>query len=511
MKQIPLLRPYTSRLLLLPLIALLTMLLLVLAISALRDERATIAIRIIEQQQRLEQLADQVESAITDRIQQIERAAQREVASSLRDAAGNPPCAAAFGCSGISGDLIEAVAAYRADGQRLQTQASSSLNFGSEFLPLDAHANNIKKTLSSFNADNGAGWVDPLPGRNSRPYCWREDNGPDFCVLVRMGRLISAVLTPAIETVPWPEDAIINVVGAQAAELLPAKSSEPFRVPHVEKMLPSPFKDFRIQVSQASGFHATSNTIFYFVSAALLAALATGFTAAAYWLHRRSVSSVETRMLSIANVSHSLRTPLTNLKLYAELIERNADSARTVRGYAEIIIAEAGRLAAVIENVLEIGRAGEGYRPTKRVAVPDEIVRSILESFRMAQADASNNDNFNVGDPLLMDVDGFEQILNNIIDNAQKYAPGSSLDITTRFDGSFVYLVLRDYGPGPGDDGDDTSAAYRRRAGSVARGFGLGLAACGQIAAQNNGTLKVESAMPGCRVTVTLAATPAQG
>ena len=169
---------------------------------------------------------------------------------------------------------------------------------------------------------------------------------------------------------------------------------------------------------------------------------------------RRQWANARKKTTFVSNVSHELKTPLTSIRMYAELLEsrRVTDRGKQQR-YLDIIAKESRRLTRLVENVLDFARLEQGrkrYRMQPLALAPfiDECISA--QSLRLAEA------GFAVHSPppespvyVRADRDALKQIFLNLIDNSMKYAPqGHRLDLTVEQEGSLVIIRFRDYGPG---------------------------------------------------------------
>ena len=133
----------------------------------------------------------------------------------------------------------------------------------------------------------------------------------------------------------------------------------------------------------------------------------------------------------VSNVSHELKTPLTSIRMFSELLAegRVADTAKQ-RSYLNIITAEAGRLTRLINNVLDFSRMERGekkynFQPCDLVAV----VRGIEQTFRPHLEAGGFKFICELPDvpvPVRGDADALSQVIVNLLSNAEKYSPGSA-------------------------------------------------------------------------------------
>jgi signal transduction histidine kinase len=129
----------------------------------------------------------------------------------------------------------------------------------------------------------------------------------------------------------------------------------------------------------------------------------------------------------VSNVSHELKTPLTSIRMFSELLAegRVADQAKQ-RSYLNIISAEAARLTRLINNVLDFSRMESGekkyhFQPCDLT----EVVRTTTETFRPhLEAGGFRFDCELPSSPISVrgDADALSQIIVNLLSNAEKYS-----------------------------------------------------------------------------------------
>lgn len=155
----------------------------------------------------------------------------------------------------------------------------------------------------------------------------------------------------------------------------------------------------------------------------------------------------------VSNVSHELKTPLTSIRMYAELLADNkAQTAETVKQYLSVIVTESERLTRLVNNVLDFGRLEQKRRTyhceilvlADYVSAAVEPMRGIVESADMKLVVKNEADAH-----VLADRDALNQVLVNLIDNACKYASeGKEITITSGIEGSKAFVRVADRGPG---------------------------------------------------------------
>ena len=178
----------------------------------------------------------------------------------------------------------------------------------------------------------------------------------------------------------------------------------------------------------------------YFVVGALLVGIfvATILSAGSLllWQARRSEAEAAQKTSFVANVSHEFKTPLTTIRLYAELLEqgRVRDEAQS-RTYLQTIARETQRLARLVNNALDFSRLEQGKKKYALAAVDltAELGRMLdTHAPRIAEAGLTLHRQLpGAAVPATLDRDALEQIVLNLIDNACKYAvPGGELTVT---------------------------------------------------------------------------------
>lgn len=203
----------------------------------------------------------------------------------------------------------------------------------------------------------------------------------------------------------------------------------------------------------------------------------------------------------ISNVSHELKTPLSLIRMFGELLAlgklKSPDKAKE---YAEIITRESERLSRLIDNVLDFsrierGRAAYDFQPGRL----SEVVERSLDVYRhrVEREGFKLLTKIDEGLPeTLIDENAMTLLLLNLLENAVKYGKGEIAVYLTRV-GNDLRLVVGDQGPGiPVDEQRKIfERFYRTRdaRGTNVRGSGIGLALVKHIAEAHQGRVTVES------------------
>jgi two-component system phosphate regulon sensor histidine kinase PhoR len=208
----------------------------------------------------------------------------------------------------------------------------------------------------------------------------------------------------------------------------------------------------------------------------------------------------------ISNVSHELKTPLSIISMFGEMLaEGRTKSPEQAHEYAEIIWRESVRLGRLIDNVLDFAKIerGMGVYEFAEADLGEVIDRGIeLSARRIAAAEMTLEVDIEPDLPVLqLDANAFTLAVLNLIDNAIKYAAaGKRIALAAHRDGDRVVLTVRDWGPGidPEEHERIFERFYRARAIRLApiRGSGIGLALVQHIARAHGGDASVSS-VPG--------------
>jgi two-component system, OmpR family, phosphate regulon sensor histidine kinase PhoR len=155
----------------------------------------------------------------------------------------------------------------------------------------------------------------------------------------------------------------------------------------------------------------------------------------------------------VANASHELRTPLTSIRGFVEALEDGALSEPDRAGrFLGKIRTHADRMAALVEDLLELSRLESGERPPMWEEVPPlEIAEDVVASFSTFAARRRTSLTRSGAAPsVVSDADRLRRIVENLVENAIKYAPeGSRVEILAEPgpEGG-ARLTVRDNGPG---------------------------------------------------------------
>jgi PAS domain S-box-containing protein len=205
----------------------------------------------------------------------------------------------------------------------------------------------------------------------------------------------------------------------------------------------------------------------------------------------------------LAMLGHELRNPLGTLTNAVAVLERLSGD-ETMRHVVAIIGRQTGHLTRLVDDLLDVARVTSGKIELQRRPVE---LRALAGRCLDALAQAGRTERHTVvleGEPVHVDGDAarLEQVLNNLVDNALKYTPGSGrVTVTTERAGETAVLRVRDTGQGIRTDllahvfdlfVQEPQSLDRSRG-----GLGLGLALVKRLVELHGGSVAVWSAGPG--------------
>lgn len=208
-------------------------------------------------------------------------------------------------------------------------------------------------------------------------------------------------------------------------------------------------------------------------------------------------------------ITHELRSPLSAIRGYAEMIARDEESSLRIR-YAETIGDASGRMAGMIDMLLNYFRLDSGKESVHALPIRLENIAETLET-EFAPQMAKKRLIFEVSndaDEVVMgDRNMILRIGSNLLSNALKFTREGSVKLTAKYsEGKFI-LTMEDTGTGIGKEKLDQIFRPFERLGNAATqdGFGLGLAIVKSLVELMRGNIMVESVPgSGSRFTVIL-------
>jgi PAS domain S-box-containing protein len=216
-----------------------------------------------------------------------------------------------------------------------------------------------------------------------------------------------------------------------------------------------------------------------------------------------SALAVRDDFLSVA--SHEIKTPLTSLRLQTQMLalklealEKEGTPTEKLLKTTTTIVKQVDRLNVLVDYMLDVSRArlGKFTFDLERVSA-SELVQGVLQQWREPLLVAECKIEADIQKDIFVKADAyrFEQVLANILSNAIKYAPSSTIRVSLQRVEDSALLSIHDSGPGiPAAKQAVIFERYERAENSRGvSGFGLGLFIARSIVDAHNGTIEVQS------------------
>lgn len=215
---------------------------------------------------------------------------------------------------------------------------------------------------------------------------------------------------------------------------------------------------------------------------------------------RRQLALAQQKTDFVSNVSHELKTPLTSIRMFAELmLGGRAETQQKAPQYLRIIMVEAERLTRLINNVLDFAKLERRQkRFEKRPFDLHEMIDRIWESHELHLQESGFTTRWQAATPpypVVGDEDALAQILVNLLSNAEKYSGDrKEIELQSYFDDYHVCVTVLDRGMGvpPGEERKIFEAFYRAHdsLSSGIQGSGLGLTLAQRLAHEHGGSIE---------------------
>ena len=224
-------------------------------------------------------------------------------------------------------------------------------------------------------------------------------------------------------------------------------------------------------------------------------------------LTKASIELEKSTMLQkdlIANVSHDLRTPLTMVKSYAEMIrDLSGDNPKKRNAHLQVIIDEADRLNLLVSDMLTLSRMQSGAIVIeKKIFDIKEVAEGIILSFKLLKEKDGYQINLDCPSPVMVEADPerMKQVFSNLINNALKFCGEDKVvNVIIRKKGRHVLCQVQDHGVGiPEDELPHIWERYYKASSNMVRsttGSGLGLSIVKEILSLHNANYGVDSTL----------------
>lgn len=217
--------------------------------------------------------------------------------------------------------------------------------------------------------------------------------------------------------------------------------------------------------------------------------------------------AIDNNKTVIATLSHDIKTPIASIRAYAEGLDANLDAGPEMRRkYSEVILKKCDEVTNLTDDLFLHSLSDmDKLKVNPRKVKIQEFLLKIVSELQF-------NDNKislcgDIPDVIIVvDDKRFEQVIENLINNAKKYAPGSNVEINVGIEAGNINICLRDFGQGIPDEDIPFifDKFYRGRNAGEQEGSGLGLYIVKYIMEQMGGSVSILNTHNGLWVTLQL-------
>lgn len=367
-----------------------------------------------------------------------------------------------------------------------------------------------------------SGWHVWFYGNGAQMLFWQQRNdGRVVGVEVEMAALLSLLVNRLGQAAASaPSDEFWRLVNADGAMVIHQWGSPPAGKPGavppaVRRACSAPLSMWHLEAYAGRRGVPRGNVLPVLMGAGAAGLALLGLAWMLYREGTREMREARRRVSFVNQVSHELKTPLTNIRLYAEMAQQQAEAAgeESVVRHLAVVEAETSRLGRLIHNVLTFARHQRDQLAVhpQRVVL-DDLVSRALDLWRpgLEAKGFEVKTDLRAPEPFLFDPDAVEQILGNLLSNVEKYAgAGRWLRLATEAGPRMVRLVVEDHGPGvPKAKKDAIFQPFVRLRNDLAEGAsgtGIGLAISRELSQLHGGGLTLdETWTEGARFVITL-------
>jgi len=334
---------------------------------------------------------------------------------------------------------------------------------------------------------------------------------------IKRARYDNAVQIKAIDTLSEAKQEYyqynINDIGDTSVNLSKIENNMLLSQPLFSGELIVPFQNLSLEFTTGN-LPLGPATSFVFLFIVVLSFVIIAGSIGFYLLGKKQIALAEQRMNFVSSVSHELKTPLTSILMYSEMLKSDmVQDQKDQHDYYHFIFDESERLSRLINNVLQLSNLSRNQEVITPEFVNLEVLRDIIQS-KVSRLINKNDFTLNfIFDNKMpstvqvnIDLDAFVQIVINLIDNSVKFYNAAKIndpqrqkiDITFTYDkstGNKLSFSIRDYGPGISSLQQDKIFELFYRCGNemtrTSSGTGIGLALVHQLVIAQNGDISV--------------------
>lgn len=271
----------------------------------------------------------------------------------------------------------------------------------------------------------------------------------------------------------------------------------------LQSNLTTPFSELALIYSAARLPDGPGGTVITWASVLLIILLFMVF-GIIYRLGLKQIRLAQQQQNFIASVSHELKTPLTSIRMFSEMLKEGWATPEKQQEYYSFISDESERLSRLITNVLQLARMERQELKLNPKPIAASTLVDLLQSRVQSQVTNTdfmlhlNQDSLAADAMVVIDSDALMQIIMNLVDNSIKFAADAdnkTIGISIRSTATELVFKVRDYGPGiPSSEAKRIFTLFYRVGNELTRsaqGTGIGLALVQQLVSEMDGQIEI--------------------
>lgn len=358
---------------------------------------------------------------------------------------------------------------------------------------------------------------------------WRSDHRYIQGILVESKTFLQDIIDPVFQdatlaqvndlSIAYNGDILSVISGRRSSNYLSSRTRVEGELLYRTRLSP-PFSDVEIIFSTHDLPVGPGGRIITWTAIILFIVLCAGFLLM-YRMGARQLSLARQQQDFVSAVSHELKTPLTSIRMYGEMLREGWASEDKKKSYYDYIYYESERLSRLIQNILQLARM---TRNDLNIEAGIISISELIDTIRSKVSSQVERSHFELHldcdekileKKLEIDTDYFSQIIINLVDNALKFssdAQKKQIDIKCSLQGTDkVSFHIRDYGPGiEKSQLKKIFTLFYRTENELTRktvGTGIGLALVHQLTRALNGEIDVLNMEPGAEFVITFPVT----
>jgi len=335
---------------------------------------------------------------------------------------------------------------------------------------------------------------------------WRDGNRLIQGAILSVDEFVEQTINKRFERSPLSEFTRLSVTyGDQLLTSYPTKTINNSNGELLSLTnLPDPFRQLSLVFHFTDMPSGESGGFILLIAFLLVLALVFG-TFSLFRLTYRQSQLAQQHQDFISSVSHELKTPITSIQMYGEILKNGWVDEVKREQYYDFIYSESERLSRLISNILQVSKVSRNSLSLEMKPVTVNEIVDVIESKIDSQI-KQRSFNYNISvehtiknKNISVDIDALTQVIINLVDNAIKYSSHSSkkqIDITfSVLSNNKISISVRDYGVGIAKSEVDKVFELFYRIGDEltrdSKGTGIGLALVKELTHAMNGEIKV--------------------